>query len=490
MSRPWHVAKVVWAILALTVPGCDSLLGEPRSSADGGGCGVIYIYLDGGAPTAVDGSSQAGEGGGESTVDVADLSAAVDGPGGAQVDVMPALDEGHPNDVDFQDADGAVATPYDTSRDLLRDAPGDTSGHDALIQDTVRDLLGADSVDLPRDSALPKQDVAADVADSPSGPDVDAPLVSDVPAGPGEVDGSDVRDASAGLDQGSDGPAETSSIDRSPALPDGPPSPVDVNGPVVVARISTGSYHSCALRNDAIAYCWGEDLAGQSAPPLGVFFAQVDSAYYSNCGVKLDRTLACWGGNNQGQTTPPSGEFLQVAMGSLHACGIQVDGTVVCWGYNGFGQSNAPAGTFVQLSAGHQHTCGIQTNGSTVCWGGDGSGQSTVPLGEFVEVSSRRLHTCALRTDHAVACWGSNSYGESTPPSGAFVQVTAGYFHACGIRDNGTVTCWGSDSYGQSTPPSGTFLQLSAEDNHTCGVRNDGTVTCWGSDSSGQSSPP
>ena len=479
-SRLSFVVKAAWVIVVLAVAGCDSIVGDERSSADGGACSVIYVYVDGGV--AAGGLDASGEipVGGEGTVSFDADSSTVDADDSTIVDAMVGVDLGAARDAVF----------YDFSRDVARDGRAD-GPVDSPMLDLVPDQLAADSVAIPADQAVAKPDSRPNMADvagvaevSNDRPSADVPTIVDLPGV------SDVRDTASGLNQDVALSSDVQPKDTRPHPIDFAPSPVDVDGPVVVSQVGTGLRHSCALRNDGVVYCWGENYAGQTSPPVGAFFVQIDSAYYSNCGVKLNHALACWGGNNQGQAKPPSGEFLSVAMGSLHGCGIKNDGTVVCWGNNDGGQGNAPPGTFVQLTAGDLHTCGIQSDGTTACWGDNGSGQSAVPTGVFVQVSARRLHTCALKDDNTLACWGSNSDGESTPPSGTFVQVAAGYFNACAVRSDGTIACWGSDSAGQSTPPSGAFLSVSVESDHACAVRSDGTVACWGNDSSGQSSPP
>ncbi len=74
--------------------------------------------------------------------------------------------------------------------------------------------------------------------------------------------------------------------------------------------------------------------------------------------MKSDGTLACWGDNSAGQAAPPAGTFTQVSTGNGHSCGVKTNGTLACWGDNSQGQATAPAGTFTQVSAGYQHTCG------------------------------------------------------------------------------------------------------------------------------------
>ena len=507
MNRPLRLAKVAGVCLALVpwVQGCDSLLGEPRPSADGGGCGVIYVYVDGGlAATPVEGTSEVGaEGGQPPAVDVGEGSAPA-------VDALAGLDQGtlaNPRDADSLGVDGTLAPGHDSSMDVPQDArPIDANPRsDAPAPDGLRDLPPADTRDARLDAVILHLDTSMDTTgldSSDAGAEAPVLVILD-----GAADGSDARTdvadvRDAGPEQGGDVAGDTPAIDTRdsgpdlaqgdvvPDAPDAPPLSVDAYVPGLVKQVSAGQYHTCALRNDGTAFCWGSNASGQSAPPSATLFSQIDSGDSFNCGVTLDHTVVCWGNNNQGQGTVPAGQFAQVATGSLHTCGIKLNGTIICWGYNSNGQCNAPGGTFIQVAAGSLHTCGIQTGGTTVCWGNNSHGETAAPSGVFSQVSARRFHTCAIQGGGVVSCWGSNSYGESTAPVGSFTRVAAGNWHACGILNDGTFACWGSNSVGQSTPPSGRFLRLGAGSNHTCGVRNDGAIVCWGDNGAGQSTPP
>ena len=173
--------------------------------------------------------------------------------------------------------------------------------------------------------------------------------------------------------------------------------------------ISTGSYHTCALRTDGSVACWGDDMYGQMF----------------------------------GQATPPAGRFTAVSTGWEHTCGLRRDGVVECWGNDDDGRATPPAGTFTAVSAGLWHTCGVRPRGSVECWGVPYSGQSTPPGGTFASVSAGAEHTCGVQTDGTIACWGRDDDGEATPPDGTFAAVSARDYHSCGVRTDGTVECWG-----------------------------------------------
>ncbi len=57
---------------------------------------------------------------------------------------------------------------------------------------------------------------------------------------------------------------------------------------------------ACALAEDGVAACWGQDCSGELQVPA-LRFAQLDLGYYHGCGVTTDAGLACWGWNDHGQ---------------------------------------------------------------------------------------------------------------------------------------------------------------------------------------------
>ena len=299
-------------------------------------------------------------------------------------------------------------------------------------------------------------------------------------------------------------------------------SPTPLTRPIALSAISAGAAHTCGLRPNGAAVCWGWDYSGQSTPPEGVF-TSISAGYSHTCGLRPDGAAVCWGWNNSGQSTPPTGVFTSIKAGTHHTCGLRPNGVAQCWGSNEYGQSRPPSGyTFKSISVGgHDTSCGIvhtqpyanrETFENTLaCWGQnhftDYPGQRP-PHSEtdtFISVSSGTWHTCALRSNGAVKCFADNvdnrgsSSGQASPPVGeTFASISVGAHHSCGLRANGTAACWGSNrnltrtkDVGQSRPPAGeTFTSISAGWYHTCGLRANGTVVCWGSNGDGQATPP
>jgi alpha-tubulin suppressor-like RCC1 family protein len=183
-------------------------------------------------------------------------------------------------------------------------------------------------------------------------------------------------------------------------------------------------------------------------------WTSVSSGYRHTCGVKTDGSAWCWGWNIHGElgigkthrpfetTTPAqvrgSGQWSQITTGYEFTCGVQNDGTLWCWGkgYQG------------ALGQGDQDTALIPTQ--------VGTGTS------WAQVSAAYFHSCATTTDGALYCWGLNDDGElgdgttetryspvQIGKSRAWFQPTAGFRFACANRANGTAWCWGANFDGQ-----------------------------------------
>jgi len=100
------------------------------------------------------------------------------------------------------------------------------------------------------------------------------------------------------------------------------------------------------------------------AAPQAFAYKQITVGGSHSCGLKNDGSAACWGRNNYGQTIIPVGTFTQLSAGKYHTCGLKSDGSATCWGAGKTnnaiinfedGQSIVPNGTFTQLSAGGRH---------------------------------------------------------------------------------------------------------------------------------------
>ena len=220
------------------------------------------------------------------------------------------------------------------------------------------------------------------------------------------------------------------------------------------SAISGGAAHGCGLRaSDGSVVCWGDNEYGQASPPSGSFIA-ISAGGRHSCGVRSNGVAACWGSNDApkplvdkddkeeiGQASPPASErFTAISAGYWHTCGLRSNGAAVCWGANRYyfrggpwltrdaGQAEPSAGDFTAISAGFSHTCGLRSDGAAVCWGYNEHGQASPPPGNrYVAVSvggrglnrlsgeNDRHHSCGLKEDNLVVCWGENEDGQSNP---------------------------------------------------------------------------
>jgi alpha-tubulin suppressor-like RCC1 family protein len=341
-------------------------------------------------------------------------------------------------------------------------------------------------------------------------------------------------------------------------------TPTDVSGMGgSVTSISAGLKHTCAVRNGG-AWCWGEGEDGQlgigtllgdsrktdprqvSGLSSGVASVAATSVAHS-CALKTDNTAYCWGMGSKGQLGsgqagsslvpvavdgPPQG-FSALTTGGNHTCAIVAPDTPKCWGLDEFGQVGTGFGgkgkaTAVQvagLTSGvtaislRRFGCAVKS-GSVFCWGtnergrlGDGTtNNSAVPVHVddlppgATAVTTGDRHACAIVAGGAW-CWGSDSEGQlgndlpegdSGPVqvlglSSGVTAITAGVNHTCAIKD-GVVYCWGDAIYRQLGPDQaldspkpvvvgqlqpGIASDITAGNDITC-VLEAGAMKCWG----------
>ncbi len=271
-----------------------------------------------------------------------------------------------------------------------------------------------------------------------------------------------------------------------------------------VRHLSVGSNFACAILDNSMLKCWGENFFGQ----LGL-------------GDKTDRGgLPSHMGNGLPYVQLGTGRSVkQVSCGGGTACAILDDNQLKCWGSNKDGM----------LGLGSAASRGNNPNEM-----GDSLGYMDLGTAVFVRnVSLGRAHGCFLAMDsNLVKCWGSNFYGQlgygdvlnrgddwgEMGNALAFValgtgrtakQVSCGNYHTCALLDNWLVKCWGANGYGQlgygDTAQRGdnanemgnslgyvnlgvgrTARQISSGSYSTCALLDNSYVKCWGMNSNGQ----
>ena len=270
-------------------------------------------------------------------------------------------------------------------------------------------------------------------------------------------------------------------------------------------QVGCGSSHTAAIKTDGTLWTWGNNYYGQlgnntvnrvSSPIQtvsgGTNWKQVSSGYYHTAAIKTDGTLWSWGGNSYGvlgdntvihrsspvQTVAGGTNWKQIDCGSDHTAAIKTDGTLWTWGNNYYGElgdntithrsspvQTVSSGTnWKQVGCGFYHTAAIKTDGTLWLWGHNLNGQlgdNTVIHGSSpVQTVSGGTnwkqvgcggyyHTAAIKTDGTLWLWGRNTYGElgdntrthrsspvQTVAGGAnWKQVEGGGEHTVAIRD-------------------------------------------------------
>jgi alpha-tubulin suppressor-like RCC1 family protein len=277
--------------------------------------------------------------------------------------------------------------------------------------------------------------------------------------------------------------------------------------------LDSGFIHSCALRSNGEAYCFGYGELGRLGTgsdanqdvPTAVTtgrYARIAAGGRATCAITSgDGTLWCWGSNDAGNLGHPgapdlSNEPLQVgtltgwsrvSVGDGGACAAR-DGSAYCWGPGSFGEignsrrDTQTVPTLVDglshvdaLAAGNVYNCAL-SDGNAYCWGRDSDGQlgngnwSTKweptrvgTMSGWDTVVAGRDHTCAVTVSNRLFCWGANRQqqlgyqGDDSPQPreiatpDQWLSVAVGDRHTCATRRSAIeeLWCWGDNEYGQ-----------------------------------------
>lgn len=228
--------------------------------------------------------------------------------------------------------------------------------------------------------------------------------------------------------------------------------------------VSAGYAHALALRADGLVVGWGDNTAitgtfpnyttnyyGMATVPADLNgVVAVSSGTYHSLALRSNGTVVAWGRHTSGETNVPASatNVIAVAAGDAHSLALRGDGTVVGWGANTSGQLNVPpeATNIVAIAAGAAHSIAVRGDGRIVAWGASGSIQPIPTVTNAVTVSARNNFSIAINRDGARSVWGS-----STPviaPSGVFtspvvpmdyVGAAAGFGYALYLRAGGFV---------------------------------------------------
>ena len=260
--------------------------------------------------------------------------------------------------------------------------------------------------------------------------------------------------------------------------------------------ISAGMYHTCALLDNNTVKCWGLAANGQlgygnttnqgtTGSQMGDALGSVDLGTgrtavqivvgsYHSCAILDNASLKCWGYNANGQ--------LGVGSTTQYGSAANQMGTNLPTISLGTGR------TATAIGAGDQTTCAVLDNGSLKCWGRNNVGQlgqgSTATIGSAANQMGDNLaainlntaatvsritvggnHTCAVMSDGALRCFG---YGAN------------GRLGSGGTGNIGTTAAQMSGLAAVVLPTGKTAVSVMANDRTTCAILSDQTLRCFG----------
>jgi hypothetical protein len=289
------------------------------------------------------------------------------------------------------------------------------------------------------------------------------------------------------------------------------PQLADLDG--AATEVTVGEAHACALMADATLRCWGSNWTGQvgnvslgetvltpATVPVVDHAVSVGAGAYHTCAVRDDGTAWCWGNGGSGQLgqpelwdpVPPTQvpgitTAVEVAAGDYHTCVLLEDGTVPCFGFFGVGVDGytiydepTPIAGFnnaVALAGGGDFSCALMASGRVKCFGanwigqlGDGTAldrlnaEPVLGIEDAIAVGAGMMHACAALADGSVWCWGRRVDGETgKPPSDdpwsqpvpepvdgidGVTTLDGGFRFTCAVA-SGVGMCWGANDWKQ-----------------------------------------
>ncbi len=223
--------------------------------------------------------------------------------------------------------------------------------------------------------------------------------------------------------------------DGSGEMGDNLPS-VDLGTGRTAKVIAAGSSHTCAVLDNSLVKCWGENPYGQLG--LGDTSTRGDGS-----GEMGDNLATVDLGSGRTATS--------ITTGGGYTCVLLDDDSVKCWGRGNFGQmgtgeafdvtspNNAidlgTGRTATAIAAGNNHTCAILDNSSIKCWGLNNSGQLGIG-----DTSTRGDGSGEMGDNLATVDLGSGRTAKA---------ISVGDGHTCVVFDNAVVKCWGLNNFGQ-----------------------------------------
>jgi len=286
--------------------------------------------------------------------------------------------------------------------------------------------------------------------------------------------------------------------------------PVQVFGLSNVIALSAGGAHTCALANDGMVTCWGDNTWGQLGgatagdgppsmpgdPDAGDPDAAVDAGPPGSARVKVLL-----------EPSRPLTSVKAIAAGAQHTCVLRDGGDVFCWGRADHGELGAepPAGAAIGCPGPCSALARLVPGLPPVVEPPPDAGVDATVTGDDASVSE--VGEDAL--DASVSDAAEDAFDAAPTNIGTYGRfVTSGDSFSCVRLGDGTVRCWGADTVGQlgdgrttsaarpatlviATPgaasdnPLLNVARVRAGVTSTCAIMSDNSLRCWGSNLKG-----
>ena len=118
--------------------------------------------------------------------------------------------------------------------------------------------------------------------------------------------------------------------------------------------------------------CWGNQTSIlDEVPNISVSKVELNQSEteYFGCALDDEGVVHCWGDNTYDIQNVPAGVFQQLSVGMRTVCALNELGQVHCWGDDSCFQNYTPVGEYRHVDTSDCHTCGIKNDGSIYCWG-------------------------------------------------------------------------------------------------------------------------
>jgi hypothetical protein len=314
----------------------------------------------------------------------------------------------------------------------------------------------------------------------------------------------------------------------------------------VAIQVSAGDRHTCAIKPDGSAWCWGRNSSGQIGmgattssilTPTQVFGLSSDVAAISagnvqTCAMKTDRSVWCWGSSYGNKPVAIAGITNARSLSAFgdRICIVKTDGTVWCWPVGGTPTLVNTISNVQSVATGVGFTCAVTADQDAWCWGagengklGNGSTQNqtnptkvvglpTAGTG-VVKIDAGWDHTCAIARDGKPYCWGLNDHGQlgtgdttlhaSAVPMqgvGRTRRISLGYRYTCMALQTGAAACVGygevgklgtnnnNDAYLPVTPIGLTsnVIDVAIGGAQSIAMKSDASLAVWGRGDSGE----